>query len=413
MVANATNPDPALTLYACGDGDEKVQRWLEACTFLTIKTLPLDLSPPDELYFIVCALDFAVVRQVQDLVRVFSSHDGPLSHKIAVALAPEVLPQEILLLLQELGTNHVTFGAQRHESLRQHLQRVWQERHQRGALADVEVQLEQAFACLDMDSVRRLIVKLQQLPATEAVLQRMAHASLFVGERRLAEAALKAMLQLNGQNLWAANTLGKLYLRSGRAAVGIETLRKLSSFHDLNADRLLTLGNAATLAGQMDVAEEALNKGHRLVASSYPRFEEGLAKLKLAQHDLKGAMQVLAGRGFSEDIVSFLNMRAILAIRSGRFDEGIRYYDYALTGCAEQKSLQARIKFNIGLAYARHDALDKAYAALVESQKLGGQDFQRAQGPLEIISKLIKKGGSQAKEDLKSLAENVEWETLY
>ena len=102
-----------------------------------------------------------------------------------------------------------------------------------------------------------------------------------------------------------------------------------------------------------------------------------------------------------------------MAIRAGQFDEGVRYYDYALAGCTEQKALQARIKFNLGLAYARIDDLDKAHAALVESQNLGGHEFQRARGPLEIITKLRKKGHPVTSAEVKLLAENVEWETLY
>lgn len=400
-------------LFVFGGAEQKVRKWLEGFDFVDIKSPGTDLIPPSEMYFILACVDFTDARQVQSMVRLFSEHASAQSRKLVLALAPDELSQEILLLLQELGTNHVAYGLRRHDKLREHLERVCSERDQVGSLADYERQFEQSYSQLDMEGIREIIARLQKLPLTEDVLKLTAHASMFVGEQRAAETALKSILQLNPQNLWAANTLGKLYLRSGRAALGIETLRKLSSFHELNSDRFLTLGNAATLAGQPDIAEDALRKGHALSAGEDPRFQEGLAKLKLSHHDLKGALQILAGRRFSEDVISFLNMRAIMAIRSGQFHEGVRYYDHALAGCGSNKLIQARIKFNLGLAYARADELDKAYAALLESQNLGGPEFQRARGPLEIIAKLLKKGTGVTKHEMKLLAESVEWETLY
>jgi tetratricopeptide (TPR) repeat protein len=403
-----------LLIYGEPQYEQALRKLVKPYHFINARTSRDAVGDRTELHFVVYALDFAASRQVQDLVRVFSEQTGSYVHKIVYAVAPDELSQEILLLLQELGARHVSFGVSKNDDFRDHVKRICVEKHQIGSLDAYELDLELCYRSLDTDGVRQIIAKLKDLPASnEGVLRLVAMASLYTGETRRAEAALKNLLQLNPQNLWAANTLGKLYLRTNRAALGIETLRKLSRFHELNSDRLLTLGNAATLAGQIDVAEDALKKGETLTGGADGRFQEGLAKLKLARHDVKGALQVLAGRGFSEDVISFLNMKAILAMRSGRFDEGMQYYDHALVGCGDDKPLKARIKFNVGLAYARNNNIQQAHAAFLESQTLGGHFFQRAKGPLAVIDKILKRGSPATAAEMGSIVEGTEWETLY
>jgi len=266
-----------------------------------------------------------------------------------------------------------------------------------------------------MNAMKRVIEKLGALPVqSEEILRLTAIACMYANEIKPAENHLKRLLQQNPQNLWAANSLGRLYLRSGRIQDGIDVLQRLSSFHDLNAERLLDLGDAYVRGNMPREAEQQFEKGIALTKGNDGRFDEGMAKVKLADQDITGAMKLLGDRDLSENVVSFLNMRAIMAIRSDRFDEGMQYYQVAVNGTNSDKELRAKLKFNMGLAYARAGDLAKAEGLFFESLQLGGARFQRARGPLDTIKNIINAKGKAkpTKKDIE-LISDVEWETLY
>lgn len=372
-------------------------------------------SQHEETHFIVAAIDFSVSAQMQAVARIFQEMTSATAVRLIYAVAPVELTREHLLFSQEVGARYVAHGMSRGDDLKEHIKRLCVENHHAGALAPYEADIDRAYRAHDMSSMRRVIDKLTHLPVqSEEILRLMAIASLHVNEVKQAEKHLKRLLQQNPQNLWAANALGRLYLRSGRIQDGIDVLQRLSSFHDLNAERLLDLGEAYVRGNMPREAEAQFEKGIALTKGTDGRFDEGMAKVKLADQDLSGAMKILGDRDLSENVVSFLNMRAIMAIRSDRFEEGIQCYRVAINGTNTDKELRAKLKFNMGLAYARTGELGKAEGLFFESLQLGGPRFQRARGPLDTIKNIINAQGKAkpTKKDIELIAD-VEWETLY
>lgn len=379
-----------------------------------VQAVDAQIDNPQELYFIVYVIDLGIGKEVQEMVANLGDLLSPAANKVVYAVAPEILSQEMMLLLQELGCHYVAFGPDRDHDLIAHLRRIYEERQSLGQLDAEILTIEKCRPGSDASAVRQTLESLRQRPAGEAVLRLIALGSLSIGETRRAEVALKGLLQLNPQNLWAANQLGKLYLRTDRAALGIETLRKLSEFHDLNGERLLTLGQAATLAGQFAVAESALRKGQQLQDGQDPRFAESLAKVRLAVNDMEGARSLLGNKAFSLEIISFLNMKAIMSMRIGRFSEAMQYYEHAFAGSDNNPLLQAKIKFNMGLAYARRNDLINAKEALLLSQQLGGKQFQRASSALATVQKLLSRQPQPPPPPPAPYdPDDVDWEVLY
>lgn len=368
-----------------------------------------------EPHFIVVFADLSTPAAMQEVHKTFIATDGPLAHKIVYVLAPEALSREQLLFCQEIGARFVCAGETKNDDLRDHLRRICIEYHQTGSVDPIEEEIETAARAHDREGLHKLALRLRDMPETEDVLRLQINVHQHLTDLRRVEAALKRLLQINPQNLWAANALGKLYLRSGRGLEGLEILRKLSHFHELNSERLLMLGNAQAVVGDLEDAEASFNKGDQLVEGKDPRFKEGVAKVKLAQKDYDGALAVLSDKVFSQELISFLNMRAILSIRSDKFEEGVEYYDYAFKGAGGDNDVKAKLKFNIGLAYIRHGDLLKAQESFQESCDLGGQIFTRARAPLEKVSAAIRRTGRMKPSEAQKsgLLTETEWETLY
>lgn len=395
-----------------------IQKLIKGYYFLQPKDLRLlGAEPRQDTFFVVAAVDFGNVKKLQDVARAFELSSAPLVHRLIYAVAPQDLPKEALLFAQEIGARYVACGPGKNDDLKDYLKRVCSEAHQVGSLAAFEDELTKAFKSADRASTTRLIEKLKALPfESEEATRLLAIAHQYLGDLKRTETYLKKLLAINSQNLWAANTLGRLLLRSGRAAQGIEVLEKLSQFHDINSERHLTLGDAYVQANLTAEARQAYKKGEALVGQGDERFEAGHAKVKLAEGDFDGALAVLQGKSFSRDVISFLNMRAIMAMRGGRHAEGLNFYSQAVKGSGEAKEIKAKVLFNMGLAYVRMDDLQKAQELFLESCQIGGPQFQRARGPLDVVKGVLKnkeRGKTSTPKESMELIDEVEWETLF
>ena len=369
-----------------------------------------------DAYFVIALADLTAPDGMQALARDLKTPPGGLAHNIVFVLEPGTVSREQLLYAQEVGARFVCSGPLRNEDLRDYIKRVCVEFHQTGSLASLEHDVEAAIQANDRKGLLACLNKLRDLPETEDVLRLQVAASEVLPDLRRVESGLRRVLTLNPQNLWAANALGRLYLRSGRGPEGLEILEKLSHFHDLSSDRLATVGEAQIIAGRDDDAEATFRKGQRLTGDRDERFRVGLAKVKLARQDHEGALSLLNLRQLSQEMISFLNTRAIMSIRSGRMDEGVAYYECAIRGTAASQDLQAKLKFNLGIAFIRTGDLKKAQGYLNESVALGGRRFTRARRPLAKVETLLQRIGRekiQESQQQELLDDASEWETLY
>jgi len=398
---------------------EELQRLLKPYYFLSAKQGQGSQGVlSEDSHFVIVIADFTSSASMQFTARICATTESPLAHRLVYVEAPAELSSEKLLFAQEIGARFVCFGPGKNEELKEYLKRVCTEVHKVGSLYAIEEELEVAIRGRNLTAVRNIADKLRGLSLdSEEVLRLLCTASLFVNDGKRLEGYLKRLLGVNSQHLWAASTLGKLYLRTGKAAQGMEVLQTLSQFHELNSERLLVLGDAQVVAGRVDQAQKTLQKSASLVGNDDIRVKEGMAKVKMAQKDLPGALAYLEGKEFSQEMVSFLNMRAIMSIRLKKFDEGIEFYGYALHGSGSDNQLKAKLLFNMGLGFVRTGNLERASACLSESCTLGGPKFQRASGPLKKVALVMKnreKNQPVGVDDVILLEDegDTEWETL-
>lgn len=404
-------------------GDEKfhnlIRKLIKSFSFLHARDIRELSQARFEMHFVLVGVDATTTRGLQACAQLFDMVESSLAQKIVYVAAPDALGQEQLLFFQEIGVRYVASGYNRNEDVKEHLKRICLETHQTGSLEAFAGDVERAHKASDLVGLRKVIGKMEDLAVkSEEALRLLAIACMHANVQKKAETYLRRMLQSNPQNLWAANMLGKSFLRAGRIAEGVEILQRLSSYHVLNGERLLALGDAYVDAGYTQEAEDQYQKGAGIAQSGDTRFQHGLAKVKLAQKDFQSALGLIASKVFSSDLISFLNLRAIIAIRADKFDESVDYYQCALSGCGDDRETQAKLLFNMGLAYVRGNDLTKAQKCFADSLALGGAKFPRAKAPLDIVKQLIKvraargAGAPRDPKDLKELIE-VEWETLY
>jgi len=378
------------------ESEAMVRRVLSPLPFLLVQDARTLVNRRESLHFIVAALDFTDVRAMQAVARSFSSLTSPLSHLVILASAPLELKREHLLFAVEIGARHTSWGPQREEDLRSHLKRVCKEALESDSTAAFSAEISEAAQRGDRSAMRAICDRLVATGRnSEDVLRLLVCVNGHLGRPQREEFYLKKVLSINPQNLWAANELGKFYLRRRRAGEGIEVLRRLSHFHDLNAERLHELGNAWLHAGRPQEAAKNFTLGSELTGGTDERFRDGLVKAKMAEGDSAGALSILGKPSFSIDVLSFLNMRAIMSIRAGKIEDGLACYKQATDGFKDgDPVVLAKIKFNHGLGFVKAGQPDKAVELFEESALLGGDTFQRAAKPLEIARTIVARGKS-------------------
>lgn len=362
-------------------------------------------------HVIIFSCNFNKPESVQNLAKSFAENYSPLAYKVIYVTEPTLLRREPLLFAAEIGARFTVHGHAQDEHLRQHMKSIMFQDAPQNSLLKLEEELYQGQRAGDRDSAQRVLQKLEKYNKNqEDVLRVLILTYEMLDKPKQVEFYLKKVLQLNPQSLWAANKLGRFYLKRQDVARGIEILERLSQFHELNSERYYTLGNAYLNCGETDQAKKAFHQGEKLTAGKDERFQEGLCKAQLMEGDKPGALALLKGKPLSNDTISFLNMRAIMAMRLKKADEGFRLYELALDGAKTNNLFSAKLYFNMGLAYARQKDLKKAQACLENSTQLGGSQFQRAKQPLEIVNKVMTKKTTLPELDVGF--EEVGWERL-
>jgi tetratricopeptide (TPR) repeat protein len=365
----------------------------------------------DEPCFLIYAVDFSNPADVQKMVKELEELSTPNLHKLIYVKFPLLLQGDHSLLCAELGARMTFTGNHKDQEVKEYIKNYCVQISQIDSIQHYEDQMQQAINSHEKSEVDFEIKKLRKLPASADIVRLIILGAKATSQLSLMENFLKKMLHINKQDLWAANELGKMYLKSGRIAQGVEILERMSHFHEKNSERMLTLGTSYINAGMDQEAEVFLEKGEELTAGTDKRFKDGLAKVQISRGNQQSALALVGGRGFSSDVISYLNMKAVMCLRRGGFDEGIRYYEQALEG-AKLKLTRAKLQFNIGLAYARHGLLTESKKALNESLRLGGNKFKRAQGPLQVVHKVEKSIDAAADSFDEDVMDDMEFETL-
>jgi tetratricopeptide (TPR) repeat protein len=359
---------------------EALRRTMTPLNFVQVKTAKTAQDVDLKANFMIIAVDFSNMPAVQALARFVTGVVGFTGVTMVYAVAPKVLTEQDLLFGVELGIRRMFFGALRDEEIRGFIKQYALEVTENGSIAFIEAEVMNALFQGDSEGIKNQCKKMGLLDKSSEDVNRL---SALLYESRLdykrMEFHLMQVLKINPQNLWAANYLGRYFLRNRRVAEGIEILKKLSRFHELNSERMLTLGEAYLNAGRGAEAGAILEKGQQLIGEPDSRFSEGLAKVEVLKGDMQSALKKLGKLHLSAPVLAFLNTRAVMASRGNMIQEGIMLYNEAVAGCdPADKVIMAKLYFNLGLAFVRIEKFNEAISALENSVRIGGLAYDRA-----------------------------------
>ena len=187
-----------------------------------------------------------------------------------------------------------------------------------------------------------------------------------------AESLLKDYLKTDPECPSALTLLGKVLLLQHRPDDALKALTSAQAHSPSNLERLCLIGDANLHGLSPDLAAQA--------------FDSALA---LDSEDVKAT----AGKGLAVSMASYLSLPSTTSIpssfagllnavgisfvRSKRVDEGIRYYEQAMS-YVEDNLLRSKLSFNIGLGHIRNHHPEQAAHWFRQAVALSGGSLPKA-----------------------------------
>ncbi|MEZ4744239.1 MAG: hypothetical protein R3B45_17615 [Bdellovibrionota bacterium] len=381
-----TTINPYWETYIYGNSALKKQiennlRSLPNIVFKSAKELNTE-SSSQQIAIYIC--DFNSVESMKKTVQniLQTPNSTPATHKIIVSAGNNILDQECLFFSIELGVEYTAFGEKKISDLKKHIKRHIFAPNLPFSISSVYIEIDKHIRTRNDLALKEIADRLLECPKdNEGVLRLQVTINKALRNINKSAFYLKKLLTVNPQNLWAANELGRLYLRSNKVLEGTEQLNKLSQFYDLQSE------------------SKPHHKPNELDKKSSKN------KSECNDEDMPSALSFLNKPSLSEGVLAFLNMRAVMAIKSDQITNAIRYYKLACNGCPNNNLMKAKILFNIGLAHIKAKDPDSAYKALQDSLMFGGRNFYRAEKPLRALNEA--KLAAKQKRAAKNKAENA------
>lgn len=253
--------------------------------------------------------------------------------------------------------------------------------------------IETVFQFCGKDADRALsdalrILKDAPEPGPFAVLfgKRM-HSAKFLDQ---AKTVLKQALQIDPHCVAAMNELARIHKDEGHSDQALEMLMKAHKLAPRNVDRICLLGETEINLSHPDKAMAYFQKA-LAIDKSDRRAKDGVTVLTNVETYLAQSQEFDTSR----NLASLLNNTGIVMVRGGNYKAGLKHYAITL-GLLQQKDVQARVCFNLGIGFLRWSKPQEALGWFVHSVTLEPKGGNKSHRYVEMLRKRLKVSGIEA-----------------
>lgn len=186
--------------------------------------------------------------------------------------------------------------------------------------------------------------------------------------------------------------MGKILMKLGDFEAAVRFLEKAQDLSPHHVMRLCLLADAQTELGDLKASRATLDQAAALDPQSKSVLHSELS-LSLTMGELKKAEKIFQNLDFFDEIVSYLNNRAVALSRGGRHAEAIDCYNKALQ-CLPSKAnpVLGSLYYNLSLAQIRALEHDAGLKSLKISEKMSDENLhKKVQSLRQRLQKSIQK----------------------
>ena len=186
------------------------------------------------------------------------------------------------------------------------------------------------------------------------------HNGDYVEARNLAIEAIKS----EPNSIYLLNFIGKCLMKLSDHKAAVMCFKKAQALSPKNIERLCDIAKASYEAGDTASCEEALAQGKKLDKGN-EQLRETEAPIRIDLGPQTDAQDILAEMESIQELVSYMNNKAVALTKSGMIKEGIELYHKTIASMpANKKDTKLLVMYNLGLALAKHGDLKGAKAQL-------------------------------------------------
>lgn len=238
----------------------------------------------------------------------------------------------------------------------------------------LEQKIIYALSKKDFSSARNYKDQYQILEARQPGRMEYLEAEFYFAMNRYKDALAKAVLSvkiMGRESLASLNLLGKCMLHMNDLAGAVKCFEKAQSLSPKNIARLCQIADVQSDLGDVENARSNLEKAKEMDGSSEV-VKATEVKVSMTAGDSKQTKDLVEQLGSVKELVSQMNNRAVIYIRSNDFAKGEKIYLETLESLPDsEKELKAKVLYNLGLAKARQGELGKSKEWLSQASKLG------------------------------------------
>ncbi len=231
-----------------------------------------------------------------------------------------------------------------------------------------------------------------QLTLETAKIEILAEYCYAIGDfERAKDLAVKA-LKDNASNLNLINLLGKITLTLKDYRSALKLFEKADSLSPKNIERLFNMCDANLMTDNIEGAKKALETVKKIDKTN-PALGEFEVKVALEERDEEKASEKFQELDSSENIISFMNSRAITLVRNSRYADAISLYETTVKSVPPKwEIIKSAIQYNTALAYIRFNQLENALMQLKNITEFLNDSLKRKVESLQFrcTSALIK-----------------------
>lgn len=202
---------------------------------------------------------------------------------------------------------------------------------------------------------------------------------------------IHAFAESDEPNVRALHLSARCYMKQGDHDSAIGLMHRANILNPFNVDRLIDLGNSYIATHRLSDAVEVFGDAMGLEPHN-KQANVGQAKSKLMIGEINEALPLLKSVSTPREMASIFNTSAILCARAGDYIHGLELYRTGVTVLRGEKTIAARLIFNMGIAYSRQDILDKAIRCFDKAFELD-PSFKRAKSHKIHMEQLVEKAG--------------------
>ncbi len=210
-----------------------------------------------------------------------------------------------------------------------------------------------------------------------------------------AEERLSSIMTDEQKNPRAIHMYGTCLIKTGDMDGATGQMRKAKNLSPFNPDRLVDLGNALIHLGEYDEADQNFGEAKALSPTN-KGATKGLGKVKLMIGKVNEALELLSEIQNKQEIASVFNSAAIISIKKGHHDDGLKLYGAAITALESDTKVAAKLYYNKGIGFMHAKRMKDAHDSFQNAVSLD-PEYEDAKHNLEVMEG--KKGKKSKKTD--------------